>query len=101
METSAPSPSVVFLGLFHRWRQGQASSASLTHQRLRRHQQMLPSARLLLRAKKRKRLGGKSCVRDFLLRQVRKSDDDAETRARWTRVRDSTAQHAEGAKMSF
>lgn len=57
-------------------------------------------APLLLRAKRRKRLGGKSCVRVFLLRQARKSDDDAETRAKWTRVRDARAQKAEGARMS-
>lgn len=60
-----------------------------------------PERVFFLRAKERKRLGGKSCLRVFLLRQVRKSDDDAETRARWTRVRDATAQYAEGTKMSF
>lgn len=101
MTSVAPSPGVLFLGLLHWWGQGRASSASRTHQRLCRQQQMLPRARLLLRAKKRKRLGEKSCVCVFLLRQARQSDDDAETRARRRRVRDTTAQHAEGAKMSF
>lgn len=101
----APSPSVLFLDPFHRWRQGggiislpqpspsapSAAAASLRSASSSPH-------------KEEEKTGWKkkSCVPVFLLRQTRKSDDDAETRPRWTRVRarDARAPQAEGARIS-